>query len=271
MIADHEAQIAFEELYNKNQLVPRIYEHFASTDGVIYHFEHNEIDVKFGISLMVQMVIHKRAAVSVLVGILHKHFDTMQECADMLLVAINANVVDYSMTSGVCILRHDIPDSLAHELEIYQYPLPLLVEPGKVTKNTETGYFSELSKTGSLILKNNHTEDDICLDHLNRVNKIEYSINNLTANMVKNKWANLDKKKPTETVQDFSKRTKAFQKFNRSVKEIYDHLNVFANRFFLTNKYDKRGRVYNQAYHCNPQGNDYAKATIEFANKELIV
>jgi DNA-directed RNA polymerase len=42
------------------------------------------------------------------------------------------------------------------------------------------------------------------------------------------------------------------------------------NRFYMTHKYDKRGRTYSQGYHINPQGNDWNKAVIEFADKEVI-
>jgi len=38
----------------------------------------------------------------------------------------------------------------------------------------------------------------------------------------------------------------------------------------LTHKYDKRGRCYSQGYHVNPQGNDWNKAVIEFAEKEPV-
>jgi DNA-directed RNA polymerase len=40
------------------------------------------------------------------------------------------------------------------------------------------------------------------------------------------------------------------------------------NRFWLTHKYDKRGRTYCQGYHVSYQGNDYNKACIEFADGE---
>jgi DNA-directed RNA polymerase len=49
-----------------------------------------------------------------------------------------------------------------------------------------------------------------------------------------------------------------------------EHLAVADDRFYLTNKYDKRGRTYSQGYHVNPQGADWNKGVIELADKELI-
>ena len=40
--------------------------------------------------------------------------------------------------------------------------------------------------------------------------------------------------------------------------------------FWLTHKYDKRGRIYDVGYFINPQGNDYHKASIELAHKEVV-
>jgi DNA-directed RNA polymerase len=45
---------------------------------------------------------------------------------------------------------------------------------------------------------------------------------------------------------------------------------MLGNEFYLTHRYDKRGRCYAQGYHVNPQGNDWNKAVIELAEKEVV-
>jgi DNA-directed RNA polymerase len=42
------------------------------------------------------------------------------------------------------------------------------------------------------------------------------------------------------------------------------------NRFYLTHRYDKRGRTYAQGYHVNTQGNCWNKAVIELADEEVV-
>ena len=41
-------------------------------------------------------------------------------------------------------------------------------------------------------------------------------------------------------------------------------------KFWLTHKYDYRGRFYCQGFHVNYQATGFNKASVEFANKEVI-
>ncbi len=43
------------------------------------------------------------------------------------------------------------------------------------------------------------------------------------------------------------------------------------NEFYLTHRYDKRGRTYAQGHFINPQGTEYNKAVLEFSNEEVTV
>ena len=140
----------------------------------------------------------------------------------------------------------------------------MIVKPMPVTNNKETGY---ITGRGSIILRNNHHEDDVCLDHINRMNSIKFTINPNTAKMVKHTWRNLDKPKDGETKEDFQKRKRAFEKYDRTAKEV---IGMLTDEFYLTHKEDKRGRTYCQGYHVTYQGAAWNKAVIEFAEKELI-
>ena len=42
------------------------------------------------------------------------------------------------------------------------------------------------------------------------------------------------------------------------------------NPFYLTNKIDKRGRIYSQGYAINVQGNSYQKSCIDLVKKDYI-
>ena len=53
------------------------------------------------------------------------------------------------------------------------------------------------------------------------------------------------------------------------MKRVYSGLQ-HGNKFWFTHKYDKRGRIYCCGYQLNTQGNSYAKAQLELANKQLI-
>jgi hypothetical protein len=265
---DHQNQIDLETLFNKNQLMKRLRAEFLVPE-IIQHLEENEIPLDFGIDLLCQMSLHKRADVATLVGILRHHFDTLQECADMLLKAAQADLMDWHDLAQKFVLKIDVTDDVKADLERYQYPLPLVVAPKEVKTNTDTGYFTS---KGSIILKQNHHEDDVCLDHINRVNRIKLRLNPDTALMVQNQWRHLDKPKECESQQEYQARKKAFEKYDSVSRQVMENILLLSEDggFWLTHKYDKRGRTYAQGYHCNPQGNSWNKSLIEFWNQELV-
>lgn len=274
------SQAQLELLYSKYQLHKCIARE-AVDAGAEEDLTAMDIPVDFGVDLIVQMVLHKRADVSTLVGLLKKHFtdheNPAQACADMLFKAVGQDVVDLDelfvnddetgqrVRKHIFVVRHDISHELQEKLDQFQYPLPMIEEPKTVIHNRQTGY---QTITGSLILRNNHHEDDICLDHINRMNQIPLALNTDVIAFVQNKWRNLDKAKPGESYHKFKARKAAFEKYDRTSRDVLAALLAHGNRIWLTHKYDKRGRTYSQGYHVNYQGADWNKACIEFADAE---
>lgn len=262
-------QMELERLYNKNQLIPRIRSEFQNCDVFDFgkYLAECNIPEAFGFDLLTQMVLHKRANLPTLVGVLRHHFNDSQATADMIYRAAECDLVDYNVPLQVFIMKFNISADVQEELDKFQFPLPMVVRPMPVRNNRQTGM---LCSGGSIILRNNHHNDDVCLDHINRVNGIRFKINHDTAKMVKNKWRNLDKPKDGETREDFERRRRAFQKYDRVAHDVIDLLVQEGNEFYLTHKYDKRGRIYCQGYHVTYQGAPWNKAVIEFADKEVI-
>lgn len=266
----HDLQKQLEVSYSCNQLMPRMRQEFENckSPDFVGFFKHEGFDVKFGIDAMVQIALHKRADLPTMIGTLRHHCTTAQEIADKLLwLAVN-DIMDWDPVREVFIIKFGISEDVQHEIDKYQYPLPMVVRPNVLKNNRQSGY---LIAQSSVILKKNHTEDDVCLDHLNRMNRVQLAINFDTVRMVQNKWKGLDKMKDGETKEDFEKRKRAFEKYQRTAYEVMDILTQCGNEFYLTHKYDKRGRTYAQGYHCNYQGTPWNKAVLELADKEVIV
>jgi len=262
-------QMELEQLFSKNQLIPRIKREFTECkepDFATYMAEQG-IPASFGFDLLTQMALHKRTQLPTLVGILRRHFNDSQQTADMILKAAEADLVTWNEGLQMLIVEFTMSDDVQAELDRFQFPLPMVIKPRRVTTNSETGY---LINGGSVILKHNHHDDDVCLDHLNRANQVKFAIDYDTAAMVKNQWRNLDKPKEGESSGDFEKRKRAFDKYDRTAKEVIDLLLQHGNEFYLTHKYDKRGRTYCQGYHINYGGTSWNKACIELADKEMI-
>lgn len=224
------------------------------------------IPEKFGIEVLVQMALHKRCSLPTLVGTVRHHVNSNQEAADLLVKCAECDLVDWSPQLKIFIVRHVLSDDVQEMLNMYQYPMPMVVPPQELIENMQSAY---LTSTNSVILKDNHHEDDVCLDHLNNINRIKFSINMDVVQFVRNQWRNLDKPKEGETTQDFEKRKKAFEKYDKSSKEVIKRLTDITDEFFFTHRYDKRGRTYCQGYHVNYQGTPWNKACVEFAHKEV--
>lgn len=267
--ARYALQYKLEELFNKNQIHSRIAAEFTQCKEInfIEYMEHHNINPKFGIDLLVQMALHKRCSFETLFGLLRNHFSNTQAVADEMLKCAIADLVNWHPGTKQFIVIFNITQDVQEEIDRFQYPLPMVVQPNILKENRDSGYL--LGKQ-SVILKNNHHDEDVCLDHLNRCNAVKYSIDLRTAAMIKNTWRNLDKPKKGETREEFEKRKRAFEKFDRTAHDVIGLLTQEGNEFHLTHRYDKRGRTYCQGYHVSYQGTAWNKATIQFAEKEII-
>lgn len=262
-----ELQLELERIFDKHQLLPRVRQAFQECQGLNFTelMQKHSIPTKFGFDVLAQIAIHKRANVPTMVGCLRHHFNSAQEAAKMLEVAIQAGLVTYNAREQQLIVVYEISTRLQEELDKFQYPLPMVVPPRTLKNNLDSGY---LTSKGSVILRDNHTDDDVCLDHLNRMNNIRLTLNLDVAKTIQNKWKGLDKKAPDETWDDFKKRRKAFEKYDSVAKDVMGILLKEGNVLHLTHRYDKRGRTYCMGFHITYQGTDWNKAIIELADKE---
>lgn len=263
---DHEFQLNMERLYNKNQTIPRIRKEFEEA-GFGPIIAKTGLNPDFAYGLLAQMVLHKRAKLTVLVGLFRGMFNSAQEVADNLLKAAEFDLVDYNHPTVEFVIKWNVSKDVIEEIDRYQYPLPMFIEPMEVKTNRDTGY---LTIHNSIILRNNHHDDDVCLDHINSMNTIPLQINTDVVRMTQNKWKHLDKPKENEEYADYQARKKAFEKYDRTSREVLEAITVSGNRFYLTHKYDKRGRTYCQGYHVTYQGAAWNKAVIEFARGECV-
>lgn len=262
-------QRELERLFSKNQLMPRMRSEFLNAPEFDFraYLESKNIHVEFGIDLMVQMALHKRAKLPVLIGLLRHYLDDSQATADMLLKCVEADLVDYHEGQGIFIVKFLVSQDVQDEIDRYQFPLPMIIEPLPVETNRDTGYYEN---RGSIILKHNHHEGDVCLDHINRMNQVKLTLNTEVVRMIQNRWKNLDSPKEGESREEYETRVRAFEKYDRVARDIIEMYSKHLPHFYLTHRYDKRGRTYCQGYHVTYQGNPWNKACIEFAEKELV-
>jgi len=155
--------------------------------------------------------------------------------------------------------RIDLGDRLVEFIENSQYLPPMVCEPLELTHNFSSGY---LTHNDSLVLgSGNHHDGDLCLDVLNTMNKVVLSVDTQFLSTVEEEPSfELDSEMKRDNWTAFKKQSYYF----------YSLLEQQGNRFYLTHKVDKRGRIYACGYHLNTQGTPFKKAMLEFAEPQLV-
>lgn len=253
-----ETQSNLEELYSKHQLLPVLREQFEELS-----------EDPFTIDVIVQIYLHKQADLPTMVGLFSPKWGTPQEVADLLVECVEGDMLDFDMDTGRFSLIYGISEDVEQMLARYQFPLPMVVPPKKVTNNhMGSGY---LNQKGKIILNGSDVFDheDVCLDHINRANSVGLTLN-LDVVASEEGYMIPPVRKSGEHFEDFRKRKKQMENFYEHSLEVMQGVAALGNEIWLTHKYDRRGRSYCVGYHVNAQGTDYNKAVLDLANKEKI-
>ena len=272
---DFENQQMIETCFNARQTKDLLRAELLGSSAVIEAIQRSGLDEEFALDLLGQMILHKRTTVPTLVGLLKRHFsfcdNPYQACSNALRHAVILDLVDWDQERDQFVVRFDISQQTQDLIRQYQYLPPMIVPPLEIQddgKNRGSGYLT--IRTDSLLLQDNHHSGDLCVDSLNRFNQIPLSINENIVKGIRNEWRHLDKPKEGESFEDFQKRLKAFERYERDSFFTIALMIEMGNRFWLIHKVDKRGRTYAQGYHITPQGDCWNKACLELADKELV-
>jgi len=204
-----------------------------------------------------------------MVGLFSPKWGEPQDVALMLIECVEEDLLDFDMDTHRFTLKYGITADVEDMLARYQFPLPMVVRPNKVTNNQMgSGYFD---KQGHIVLNSSDVfkDEDVCLDHINRANSVGLTLNmdvvaSVEGNMI------VPKRKAGEGFEDFRKRRKQAEVFYNTSVQVMEGLMALGNEFWLTHKYDRRGRTYAVGYHVNSQGTDYNKAVLELSQGEVI-
>ena len=256
-------QAGLEELFSKHQLLPVLRDQFYAMGD-----EQVVTEPAFATEALAQLYLHRQADPTTMVGILSPKYGTHQEVADKLLLLCDIDYMDFDTTSGKFIVKFDVTPDIQEMLDKYQYPLPMVMSPEPVKENFDTGYLT-MKKLVILNGSDYFDDKDVCLDHLNRANRVPLALNMETALSDQGKYI-----RPTQaTGEDFSefrKRQKQADTFYATSLSVMETLTSLSDRIHLTHRFDRRGRCYASGYHVNTQGTDYNKAVLELAQKEII-
>jgi hypothetical protein len=188
--------------------------------------------------------------------------DAIKTMAELLAVLCHTDAFDMARNeanSWVLISRIKPTDELKDFIENVMYLPPMVVEPEKVTSNSDTGYLT--FKSSLMLGRGNHHDGDLCLDAINIANSVGLR---LDTNFLSKVEMPCTFEVKTQQQQD------QWSHFKRMTYKIMLLLAKNNNKFWLTHRVDKRGRIYSMGYHVSTQSNAFGKASIEFANEESI-
>ena len=183
--------------------------------------------------------------------------------AELLAVLCQTDLFDIDkpdkMASLTLVSRMTLPVNLVDFIENSQYLPPMVCKPLELTHNFSSGY---LTHNDTLILgTGNHHDGDICLDVLNLMNSVPLRLDTEFLSKVEEEPTfELDTQEKEDLWRDF--KTQSYKFYNLMVQ--------CGNKFYLTHKVDKRGRIYASGYHITTQGTAFKKASIELAREEIV-
>jgi hypothetical protein len=200
--------------------------------------------------------------------------DGIQTAAELIAVVCFSNLYDViaakDSETGSLMIRSNFALSNATKVKLdkTQYLPPLVVQPNDITSNYSSGY---LTKQESVVLgKGNHHNKPLALDVLNILNSVKLSLD-VRALEYEEAYKELSEaKKRGLTKVSLTQRKANHTLMAETSIEVYNDMLDRGNEFYLTWKYDKRGRVYSAGYHINIQSTDYKKSLINLAKQEII-
>ena len=159
--------------------------------------------------------------------------------------------------------NYQLEASIRKQVDGVKYLPPMLCNPNRwITAKRNKGGGNLLHSGDSVILGHlNHHKKYQNLHAINVLQNISWSLNELVDL--------IEKPNKPESVNTPEK-LKQFECMAEQSTLVYDNLIKAGNEFFFVWKYDKRGRMYSQGYHCNIQGSEYKKAILNFTKEELI-
>lgn len=288
-------QLAYEAKYNKMQRKRFIKEHFSvllepmqreldeyRQSSEFKLDEYNKAKKVMDIVLDVMFVLSDKPVLTIntVIQMLQEKLECFDDFIEPIMVGANYGLYQVFEDGRYWRLKRnwEISTELQQVINEFKYLNPMLVSPLKVNQrgnNKGSGYLTIGSD--SLILGGIYHGNQIDSTLLDTLNSTKWELNEDVIRTIRNEWSDLDApkkqgidQKHDETAEEYAKRVASFEQYEKACYIAFAEMIKNGNKFYLTHKYDKRGRIYNCGYAINYQGNSYAKSVLNFKNKELI-
>ncbi len=182
--------------------------------------------------------------------------DRVKTLAEIVACIAKADLIDIKGTRGEYFLIS--PTLILKGIPFVDNHGTVYDRPQPVEANWDTNQ-------GSMLLggRLNHHEDNVCLDHINRMNRIPLALNKEF--LLKYK----EDPKQEKAVDTYEKKM-LWNQYTHNGRRRYADMLTRTNKAYLNHKYCTRGRTYAIGYYINSQGSSFKKACLQLANKEYL-
>lgn len=179
-------------------------------------------------------------------------------CEGELYTLVHSQDIENTTGTLELVPNYDLKEETKKLIDRAMYLPPMLCRPVPWMNNINGGH---LLGSGSILLGyiNKHKQPQ-ALDVINILQDIQWSLNTEVLEFAE------ESKKALDTIE----KAKQFGAMRKISEEVYRGLLQAGNKFYFVWKYDFRGRLYSQGYHCNPQGTEYKKAILNFTKQTEI-
>jgi len=193
-------------------------------------------------------------------------FDAIKTASELIAVICHSDLYDiipakHSDTGSLMVKANfSLELETLKAINTAKYLPPMVCKPNYIQRDNNRDT-SHLTFSDSLILgKQNHYSEFTSIDAINIANRVELA---LDEDML------MFEETPNKPL-DTPEKVKQFNKLIEDSLDVYNEILSTGNSFYLTWKFDFRGRQYSQGYHVNIQSTGYKKSLINLAKKEVI-
>lgn len=283
---DHELELL---RHGEGQLTTDAMQYLSSIDLIdapLSDEEHNEIyewleKDNLGETvyrLIARVVLDGQATAQALVGMMYnklRSYKHKQHIIDIMLNAVSSSKFIEVNRVGMYLMftcKNKLPKEIADKRKQLSYVLPSIDIPLKITNNSMIGYKTiNQSIICGGVLK--HHDKPLNLNHINRVNRTPYRVDNRIQFLVTPKFDSEPKMKDDGNMESELDVSKRFETWSQLMDELPAKAKLMAqngNRFYIHHRFDNGGRCYAKAHHFNYQSIAYIKAMIQSYNKEIV-
>lgn len=183
-------------------------------------------------------------------------------CSILVLMA-EADLIDIipanrSVKGTVCVsLPFSFDGETGKAIQRAKFLPPMLCKPKTLKSNKESAYLTFNSHR--ITKKLQQHDGDVCLDVINLVNSIPYTLNQKMLEVTEDEFEFKDDKP-----HDEEKQKELFDAHTKATKQTAIELISLGNKFYFEWFVDYRGRMYDRGYEIHIQGNCYKKAMLDF-------